>query len=60
MTCGASIRGRPVPHTASFANGKARVALTVPRSAKHGVLKVRVTIRLGDQATTRIATYTVR
>jgi hypothetical protein len=60
MICDPSIDGRVVPHTASFTNGKARVVLTVPRSAKHKLLKVRMTVKFGDQSTTRIGTFVVR
>jgi hypothetical protein len=60
MTCEPSVGGRSVPHAASFANGKARLVLTVPRRAKHKLLKVRLTITFGDQSTTRIATFVVR
>jgi hypothetical protein len=60
MICDPSIDGRVVPHTASFTNGKARLVLTVPRSAKHKLLKVRMTVTFGDQSTTRIGTFVVR
>jgi hypothetical protein len=60
MTCTPSVGGRAVPHSASFANGKARVVLTVPRRAKHKLLKVPLTITFGDQSATRIASFVVR
>ena len=60
MICDPSVGGRVVPHTASFANGKARLVLTVPRSAKHKLLKVKMTFEFGDQSTTRTATFIVR
>jgi hypothetical protein len=60
MLCAASVRGKAIAHAQSFVNGKARLAVKIPKTAKHKLLRVRVTIRLGDQSTTRIATFLVR
>jgi uncharacterized repeat protein (TIGR01451 family) len=60
MICDPSVRGKIVRHSESFRNGKARLAFTIPKSAKGKLLRVRVMIRSGTQATTRIATFRVR
>jgi hypothetical protein len=60
MKCEPWINGEVIRHAASFANAKARLAFTVPRTARHKLLKVRLTIKLGDQSTTRTATFLVR
>jgi hypothetical protein len=48
MICDPSIKGKVIKHVESFRNGKARLAFTVPRTAQHQLLKVKLTIRLGD------------
>jgi hypothetical protein len=59
MICDPSLSGRVIAHAASFANGKARLVFTVPKTAKHKVLTVRLTIKLGHESTTRVATFVV-
>jgi hypothetical protein len=43
----------------SLANGKARLALKVPTTAKHRLLKVKLTIKLDNQSTTKVATFLI-
>jgi len=60
LRCAAWVNGKAVGHFQSFADGRARLALRLPTNARHKLLKVRVTIRLGNQSTTRIASFRVR
>ena len=60
MSSATRVNGRIVRHSRSFANGRARLALTLSRTAKHKLLQVKLTIKLGDQSTTRVATFRVR
>ena len=59
MTCDPSVAGVVVKHTESFANGRARLALVVPRTAKGKLLKVKVRITNGSQSATKVVTYKV-
>jgi hypothetical protein len=59
MLCVPSVQGKTVAHAESFANGRARVAFTIPKTARHKLLKVRLTIWLGNQSRTRVATFAV-
>ena len=59
MICDPSVKGKVLTHRESFANGTARLAFTVPKTAKGKVLKVQVTIKLGGQSAHRVVTYTV-
>jgi hypothetical protein len=59
LTCTPSIGGRAVAHTESLANGRARIAVRVPATGTHALLRVKVTIRLGNQTTSRLATFRV-
>jgi probable HAF family extracellular repeat protein len=58
LICDPSVAGKMIAHVESFANGRARLAFTIPKSAKGKLLKVRVTIKAGT-ATTRVATVRV-
>lgn len=60
MTCDPSFAGRVVPHREQFKNGVATLRFTVPRKAHGKLLKVRLTIKLGQQSTTRVSTFRVR
>lgn len=60
MVCDPSVSGKVLPHSEQFTTGKARLSFTVPRSAKGKAVKVKVTIKLGAQSTTRIATFQVK
>ena len=60
MICDPSVSGTVIPHAERFANGVARLAFTIPKTAKGKLLKVKVTIKAGTQASTRIATFKVR
>jgi len=53
------LNGKVVGHTRSFADGRARLVVKVPRTSGHKLLEVRLTIRLGDRSTTRVATFRV-
>ena len=43
----------------SFTAGTAKLAFTIPKTAKGKQLRVKVTIKLGRQSTTKIATFEV-
>ncbi|HLE98391.1 MAG TPA: hypothetical protein VI540_00740 [Gaiellaceae bacterium] len=60
MVCAPSVRGKVIGHDESFRGGIARLSFTIPRSAQGKLLKVKLTIRLGSQATTRVASFHVR
>lgn len=60
MICDPSVKGTIITHAESFSAGKARLTFTVPRTAKHKLLTVKVAIRLGTAATTRTVTFRVR
>ena len=55
-----TLNGKAVGHSRTFADGRARLALKLPRTARHKLLGVRLTVGLGDQSTTRVATFRVR
>jgi hypothetical protein len=57
MTLDPRLNGKLVPHAEQFKNGTATVRLTVPTAARHKTLKVHLTIRVGAQSATRIATF---
>lgn len=59
MVCDPSVAGKVLPHAEQFKAGKARLSFAVPRTAKGKSLKVKVTIKLGTQSTTRVATFRV-
>lgn len=59
MICDPSVGGKVLPHSESFKGGTARLSFLVPQSAKGKSLKVKVTIKVGTQAATRIATYLI-
>jgi len=59
MTCVPSIRGVTLRHTDGFANGKATLRLTVPRTAKGKLLQVRVAIVYDGRSATRTASWRV-
>ena len=59
MVCDPSVAGKVLPHAEQFQAGKARLSFAVPRTAKGKSLKVKVTIKLGTQSTTRVATFRV-
>lgn len=59
MTCDPSVAGKALKHTESLTNGKARLALMIPKTAKGKLLKVKVKITNGAQSATRVITYRV-
>jgi hypothetical protein len=59
MTCEPSVAGVVLKHTESFASGKARLSLVVPKTAKGKLLKVRVTITWGGETAKKVVTYRV-
>lgn len=59
MICDPSVNGKVIAHRESFTNGKARLAFTIPKSAKGKTIRVQVTIRLGAQSAHKVATYKV-
>jgi hypothetical protein len=60
MICDPSVKGRVIRHAESFKRGTARLAFTIPKSAKGKPLRVKVTIKVGKQSATRIVTYRVK
>lgn len=54
-----SVSGRVIPHVESFVAGRARLAFTIPRTARHRLLTVKLTIRLGGQSATRAVGFLV-
>ncbi len=59
MICDPSVAGKVLPHSELFKGGQARLSFAVPRSAKGKALRVKVTIKLGTQSTTKIATFRI-
>ena len=59
MVCDPSVEGKVIPHAESFTGGTAKLAFTTPKTAKGKQLKVKVTIKLGSQSATKIATFKV-
>ena len=57
MICDPSVSGKVITHAESFTGGTAKLAFTVPKTAKGKLLRVKVTIKSGDQSTTKIATF---
>jgi hypothetical protein len=57
LTCDPSVQGKVVAHAESFTGGTARLSFTIPKNAKGKQLKVKVTITVGSQSTTRVATF---
>jgi hypothetical protein len=54
------LSGKAIKHSSSFAKGKARVTLFLPKSAKNKQLKLKITITAAAQTITRTFTYRVR
>lgn len=59
MICDPSISGKVIKHAESFRNGKAQLTFIVPRTAMHKLLKIKVTIKFGNQTTTRLISLLV-
>jgi len=59
LVCDPSVSGKVITHAEQFKQGTARLQFTIPKSARGKTLKVHVTIKLGSQSTTRIASYHV-
>lgn len=57
MVCDPSVNGKVITHAESFKGGQAKLSFVIPKSAKGQTLKVKVTINVGTQSTTRIATF---
>jgi hypothetical protein len=53
MVCDPSIAGNALTHAESFTGGLATLHFTVPAGSQGKLLKVHVTIRLGDRTATR-------
>jgi hypothetical protein len=60
MICDPSVLAVVIKHAESFKGGVARLAFTIPKTAKGKTLKVKVTIVNGKQSATKITTYKVR
>lgn len=59
MICDPSVQGRVISHAESFTGGTAKLVFTIPKSAKGKLVKVKVTIKVGTQSTTRVANFHV-
>jgi hypothetical protein len=59
MICDPSVAGVVIPHAESFKTGTARLAFVIPTVAAGKQLKVKVTIKVDRQATTRIAMFPI-
>ncbi len=59
MICDPSVAGTVIRHAESFKGGTARLAFVVPANAAGKVLKVKVTIKAGDQAATKVAPFRI-
>jgi hypothetical protein len=57
MICDPRIGTRMLKHAEQFTNGTATLRFTLPKTAQGKLLKVHLTIRLGTQSATRIATF---
>jgi hypothetical protein len=57
MICDPRIGIRMLKHAEQFKSGIASLRFTIPRTPTHKTLKVHLTIRLGTQSATRIATF---
>jgi hypothetical protein len=60
MVCDPSVKGKVIPHAESFTNGQAKVSFTVPKTAKGKVLTVKLTVTVGEQSATQVATFKVK
>jgi len=60
LSCTPTIGQEPIGHAASFKKGKARLALTVPRTAKGKLLRVKIEITAARRTALGIYVYTVR
>ncbi|HYA09058.1 MAG TPA: hypothetical protein VEG24_05670, partial [Gaiellaceae bacterium] len=60
MICDPSVSGKVISHAEQFSRGVAVLTFVIPKTAKGKILKVKVTIKLGTQSTTRIANFLVR
>lgn len=59
MICDPSVAGKVIRHSEQFRGGKARLTFAVPRAAKGKTLKVKVTIKVGAQSATKVASYRI-
>lgn len=59
MICDPAVNGHVIRHAETFKNGIATLRFTIPKSAKHKLLKVRLTIKLGGQAATRVSSFRI-
>jgi hypothetical protein len=59
MICDPQVKGKVLPHDEGFNNGKATLRFVIPATAKGKLLKVHLTMVLGNQSTTRVETFTV-
>jgi len=59
MVCDPSVAGKVIPHAESFKKGAATLSFVIPKGATGKLLKVKVTIKAGGEAATRVATFRV-
>jgi hypothetical protein len=59
LTCDPSVAGVVISHNERFKNGKIRLSFVIPKDAAGKIVKVKVTIKVGKKATTRIANFRV-
>jgi hypothetical protein len=56
----ATLNAKPIPRTASLANGTAQVAIALPKNARGKTLVVKVTVTVGGKSATRTISYRVK
>ena len=59
MICDPSVAGKVLRHAEQFKAGNARLSFADPRGTKGKSLKVKVTIKVGTQSTTRVGSYRI-
>jgi hypothetical protein len=59
MICDPQVKGRIIRHDEHFTNGKATLRFLIPATAKGKLLKVHLTMVLGNQSITRVTTFVV-
>ena len=59
VICNPSVAGKLLKHSESFAAGKAKLAVVVPKTARGKLLTVKVKIVNGTQSATKVVTYKV-
>ena len=59
LVCTPSVGSTPLRHSASFAKGKVRLSLSVPKAARGKVMRVKVEVTAARRTALGVYTYTV-